>query len=197
MKDRQDLNLLLGIFKTFFKIGCFTFGGGFAMIPLIEREVVENKKWVKEEEVVDIFAVSQTMPGAIGINAATFVGYKIAGKKGALVATFGMVLPSFLIITLIAIFFSRLQDAPIVRAIFSGIRPTVVGLISVAALKVSKTAIIDKLGIILAVLSIVAIVILDVQAIFVIIGGAVVGLITYYFFPKKVEKILNNGGNKN
>lgn len=166
------------------------------MIPLIEREVVENKKWVEAEEVVDIFAVSQSMPGAIAINSATFIGYKIAGKKGAIVATLGMVLPSFLIITLIAVFFSRFQNTPFVKAVFSGIRPAIVGLITMAAVKVGKASIIDKTGVILAVLSVIAVVILDVQAIFVIIAGAVVGLVIYSFFPKRVNEILKNGGSE-
>lgn len=79
---KSQLKLLIEIFITFFKIGSFTFGGGYAMIPLIEKEVVENKKWVTPEEVVDVFAVAQSMPGAIAINSSTFIGYKISGKKG-------------------------------------------------------------------------------------------------------------------
>ena len=196
MKNKSNFRTLLEILKTFLKIGSFTFGGGFAMIPLIEREFVENKKWIDSEEIVDIFAVSQTMPGAIGINAATFVGYKVAGKKGAIVATIGMVLPSFLIITLIAVFFSRFQNTPFVNAVFSGIRPAIVGLITMATLKVGEASIKDGVGMIIAALSIVAVVILDIQAVFVIVGGALVGLVIYYFFPNKVKEILHNGGDK-
>ncbi|HHY70182.1 MAG TPA: chromate transporter [Thermoanaerobacterales bacterium] len=193
---KSGLNLLLEIFAVFFKIGSFTFGGGYAMIPLIEREVVQNKKWVTEEEMVDVFAVAQSMPGAVAINSATFIGYKVSGKKGAVVATTGVVLPSFLIITLIAVFFSRFQDTPVVKAVFSGIRPAVVGLITIAALKVAKASIIDTTGVILSILSIILVVILNVQAIFVILVGAAVGLTVYYLFPKRADQILSNGGNK-
>ncbi|MDD4569418.1 MAG: chromate transporter [Tepidanaerobacteraceae bacterium] len=196
MKNKSQLKLLLEIFTVFFKIGSFTFGGGYAMIPLIEKEVVENKKWVAEEEVVDVFAVAQSMPGAIAINSATFIGYKISGKKGSLVATIGVILPSFFIITLIAVFFSRFQDTPVVKAVFSGIRPAIVGLISVAAIKVGKASIVDNTGILLSILSVILVVIFDVQAIFVILGGAAVGLAIYCLFPERTAKILSNGGNK-
>jgi chromate transporter len=194
---KSQLKLLIEIFITFFKIGSFTFGGGYAMIPLIEKEVVENKKWVTPEEVVDVFAVAQSMPGAIAINSSTFIGYKISGKKGAIVATLGVILPSFLIITLIAIFFSKFQNAPAVEAVFSGIRPAIVGLISFAAVKVSKTSIVDRTGLILALLSIFLVVIFDVQPIFIILGGAAIGLAIYHLSPKSTSKILSNGGNKN
>lgn len=193
MKSKSQLELLLEIFTVFFKIGSFTFGGGYAMIPLIEKEVVENKKWVTAEEVVDVFAVAQSMPGAIAINSSTFIGYKIAGKKGSIVATLGVILPSFLIITLIAIFFSKFQDAPVVKAVFSGIRPAIVGLISMAAIKVSKASIIDNIGILLSVLSIILVIFFDVQAIFIILGGAAIGLAIYYLFPKRSAKIVNGG----
>lgn len=196
MKTKSHLKLLIELFATFFKIGGFTFGGGYAMIPLIEREVVENKKWVTEEEVIDVFAVAQSLPGAVAINSSTFIGYKIAGKKGALVATTGVVLPSLLIITAIAMFFSKVQDSPIVKAIFSGIRPAVVALILTAAIKVSKTSIVDKIGLVLAVLAVILVVVFDVQAIVVILGGAAVGLGIYYLFPLRAARILNSGGHK-
>lgn len=194
MKANKRSLLLLDIFKVFFKIGSFTFGGGYAMIPLIEREVAENKKWVSEEEIVDVFAVAQSMPGAIAINSSTFIGYKIAGIKGAVVATVGVVLPAFLIITLIAAFFSRFQNAPSMQAIFAGIRPAIVGLISLAAIKVGKASIVDKTGIVLAVLTVFAIVLLEVQAAFAILGGAAVGLAIYIFLPGNTADILSRGG---
>lgn len=196
MKTKSHLKLLIELFATFFKIGSFTFGGGYAMIPLIEREVVENKKWVTSDEVIDVFAVAQSMPGAIAINSSTFIGYKIAGKKGALVATAGVILPSLLIITLIAMFFSKVQDNPMVKAVFSGIRPAIVALILTAAIKVSKTSIVDKIGLLLAVLAVILVVVFDVQAIVVILGGAAVGLGIYYLFPLKAARILSDGGHK-
>lgn len=196
MKTKSRLKLFVELFMTFFKIGSFTFGGGYAMIPLIEREVVENKKWITEEEIVDVFAVAQSLPGAVAINSSTFIGYKIAGKKGAAAATLGVILPSLLIITLIAMFFSRVQDNPVVRAVFSGIRPAIVGLISVAAVNISKASIIDKIGLFLAAAAVVLVAVFDVQAIFVILAGAAVGLVVYYLFPLKAAKILDTGGRK-
>ncbi|WP_213951061.1 chromate transporter [Tepidanaerobacter syntrophicus] len=196
MKNKSQFKLFLELFATFFKIGSFTFGGGYAMIPLIEREVVENKKWVTGEEVVDVFAVAQSLPGAVAINSSTFIGYKIAGKKGALVATAGVILPSLLIITVIAMFFSRVQDNPVVKAIFSGIRPAIVALILTAAIKVSKTSIVDKIGLFLSALAVILVVVFDVQAIVVILGGAAVGLVIYYLFPLRAARILNGGGHK-
>ncbi|WP_213973901.1 chromate transporter [Tepidanaerobacter acetatoxydans] len=196
MKTKSHLRLLIELFATFFKIGSFTFGGGYAMIPLIEREVVENKKWVTSDEVIDVFAVAQSMPGAIAINSSTFIGYKIAGKRGAIIATAGVILPSLLIITVIAMFFSKVQDSPIVKAVFSGIRPAIVALILTAAIKVSKTSIVDKIGLVLAVLAVILVVVFDVQAIVVILGGAAVGLGIYYLFPLKAARILNSGGHK-
>jgi chromate transporter len=187
---------MLDIFSTFFKIGSFTFGGGFAMIPLIEREVITKKKWVTEEEVIDVFAISQSLPGAIAINSSSFIGYKIAGRKGALVATAGVVLPSFLIITLIAAFFSRFQDNSIVNAVFYGIRPTIVALILMAAFKMSKASIKDRTGVIIVALSILSVVFFDIHAILVIIGGACIGLTIYYSSPKTVSRITGNGGKK-
>jgi len=138
--------------------------------------------------VVDVFAVAQSMPGAIAINSSTFIGYKISGKKGAIIATLGVILPSFLIITLIAIFFSKFQNAPAVEAVFSGIRPAIVGLISFAAVKVSKTSIVDRTGLILAILSILLVVIFDIQPIFIILGGAAIGLAIYHLSPKALLK---------
>jgi len=197
MEDKNEIKLLLEIFLAFFKIGSFTFGGGYAMMPLIEKEVVNNKNWVKEEEIIDVFAVSQSLPGAIAINSSTFIGYKIAGKKGATVATLGVILPSLMIITIIAAFFARFQDNQYVRAAFAGIRPTIVGLILLAAIKIGKNSIKDKLGIVVALLSATLVTFTDIQAIYVIIGGAIIGLIIYKWFPHKVDKIVNRGGRKN
>ena len=195
--NSSDIKQLKDIFVTFFKIGLFTFGGGYAMIPLIEKEIVENKKWVEREAITDILAVSQSIPGAIAINAATFIGFKISGKKGALVATFGAILPSFLIITVIAAFFSKFNDNPIVKSVFAGIRPAIVALIVFAAYKVGKASIKDKTGLIVAIIGLVLVVALDIHAILVIIGGAVFGLTVYKFWPGKVKEILGKEDKNN
>ncbi len=198
MSKKKDLKLLFDIFTTFFKIGSFTFGGGYAMIPLIEREVITNKGWIKnEEEIIDVFAVSESIPGAIGINSSTFVGYKIAGRKGAISAMIGVVLPSFIIITIIAAFFARFQDNPVVKAAFMGIRSAVVALILMAVIKIGKKAVKDKFTAAISIITAILVFVLDIHAIFTIIGGALIGLIIYFTSPKKVADILRKEENKN
>ena len=181
---------MFNIFLTFFKIGAFTFGGGFAMIPMIEKEICEKKKWINKEDIVDIFAMSQAIPGAIAINSATFIGYKVAGKKGAVAATCGVVLPSLVIISIIAALFIRFDKNPVVEAAFMGIQPVVVALIIMAAVKVGKVCIHDLLSIILTGLTVALILIFQVNAIFTILLGGVAGTAVYHLFPKKACRII-------
>ena len=121
--------MLLELFTTFFKIGLFTFGGGFAMIPFIEREVIERKRWIERKDFVDMLVLAQSVPGPVAVNTAVFVGYKRAGVAGAVAATLGMVLPSFLAILLLALFFAEVRDNRYVDAAFRAMRPAVVALI--------------------------------------------------------------------
>jgi chromate transporter len=130
--------LLWQLCSCFFRIGAFTFGGGYAMLPLIRVEVVERKEWLAGEEYIDIIGVAQSAPGAVAINSSIFIGYKLGGLAGAVAATLGMVLPSFIIILLIATVFSRFQDAAAVKAFFRGVRPAVTALIAAAAVKMGK-----------------------------------------------------------
>lgn len=169
------------LFKVFFKIGAFTFGGGYAMIPLIEEEIVEHKKWVKKEDVFDLFAISQSIPGAIAINTSTLVGYKIAGKLGAICATFGVILPSFIIISLIASFFSKIADVPVVMAIFTGINGAVIVLVLLAALKMLKIAIHDALSVAIVVVTVCLILFTDISPIYLIISGGLIGYLLYLY----------------
>jgi chromate transporter len=125
---KGDARKLVRMFLTFFRIGAFTIGGGYAMLPLIEREFVEKQGWVSEDEIVDIFAIVQSVPGVIAINSSIFIGYRIAGLAGALAATLGMVLPSFIIISVIAAFFVQFRDIPAVQNAFAGIRAGVTAL---------------------------------------------------------------------
>jgi chromate transporter len=134
------MNNYLTFFKTFFKIGMFTLGGGYAMIPLIEAEVVDKHKWVSKEEFLDLIAISQSCPGVFAINISTFIGYKLKKTAGAISCALGTALPSFLIILLIAMFFHQFQDNPIVASIFRGIRPAVVALIAVPTFNLAKSA---------------------------------------------------------
>ncbi|MDD4922514.1 MAG: chromate transporter [Bacteroidales bacterium] len=127
------------IFSTFLKIGAFTIGGGYAMIPLIEREVVQNRQWINQEEFVELLALAQAAPGIIAMNIAVFVGHKALGMKGVFAATIGSILPSFLIILAIATVFTDFKENPVVESIFKGIRPAVVALIAVPIIKMVRT----------------------------------------------------------
>lgn len=117
------------IFWSFFKIGLFTFGGGYAMIPLIEREVIDRRQWIPSAEFLDLLTLAQSVPGPIAVNTAVFVGYKRAGMRGAAASLLGVVLPSFVIILLIALFFAGIRQNTVVEAAFKGMRPAVVALI--------------------------------------------------------------------
>ena len=128
------------LFSTFFKIGMFTLGGGYAMIPIIEAEVVDKHKWVTKEEFLDLIAISQSCPGVFAINISIFIGYKLKKVKGALATALGTALPSFLIILAIALFFQQFKDNEVVAAIFRGIRPAVVALIAVPTFNLAKSA---------------------------------------------------------
>lgn len=133
-------NLYWESFRTFFKIGLFTLGGGYAMIPLIEAEIIEKKKWISKEDFLDLMAIAQSCPGIFAVNISIFIGYRLRGVKGGILTAFGTALPSFLIILLIALFFHHFQDNEIVAAIFRGIRPAVVALIAVPTFNLAKKA---------------------------------------------------------
>lgn len=132
------------LFFSFFRIGLFTFGGGYAMLPMIQREIVEKRKYVTENEVLDYYALSQLTPGVIAVNCATFTGCKVKGKLGGAVATVGVVAPSFIIITLIAMIFNQFADLFIVQCAFTGIRCAVLALMVKTILKVVKTGVVDR-----------------------------------------------------
>ena len=132
----------LSLFTTFFKIGAFTFGGGWAMISIIEREIVDKHKWIEREEFLDLLAIAQSLPGILAVNIATAVGDKIKGSKGSMVAAAGTILPSFLIILTIAIFLTPeiIKNNKVVSSIFMGIRPAVVALIIAPVITSAKAA---------------------------------------------------------
>lgn len=160
------------------------------MIPLIEEEVVHKRKWIEEEEVIDVFAVAESIPGAIAINSSTFIGYKIAGRRGAIAANLGVILPSVFIITLIASVFGKFQDNPIIQAAFLGVRSCVVALIAVAAFSLAKKAIRDKLTALLWLATVISILIIDIHPIFMILSGGLIGLLVMKIMPDKVEEII-------
>lgn len=187
------MKLNLELYLTFFRIGLFTFGGGYAMIPLIEREMVDRKKWVKESDIVDVFALSQTMPGAIAINSATLIGYRMGGMKASLAAMLGVITPSIVILTLIALFFNQYLDQPIIKAAFIGIRSGIVALVIKAGIRIAKSAVKDRLTLVICVVAVISIVIFDVNAIFLIIGGASIGMLIYRMYPKQAKTIIERG----
>ena len=173
------MKILWELFSTFFKMGAFTFGGGYAMLSLIQKEVVDNKKWATDEEVLDYYAVAQCTPGVIAVNTATFVGYKQKGILGAVAATFGVVLPSLLIITVIASVLQNFMEYKIVQHIFGGIRVAVAVLIVNAVITMGKKAIKDLLCVFLAASSFaVSLIFPDLSPIFVVLAAALIGLAT-------------------
>ena len=131
-------NILLDLFFTFFKIGAFTFGGGYAMIALLDKDCVDNKKWITSDELMNITVIAESTPGPIAINCATYTGYKMKGLLGAIVATLGMILPSTIIIYIVSIFFEDLLSNSIISNVFKGIRVAVCILIVQAAIKMIK-----------------------------------------------------------
>ncbi len=172
-------NIYWESFKTFFKIGIFTLGGGYAMIPLIEEEVVNRHRWVSREEMLDLLAIAQSCPGVFAINIAIFIGYKLNKVRGAIATSLGTALPSFLIILIIAMFFHQFEDNKVVAAMFRGIRPAVVALIAVPTFNLGKRAQLNKFTIWIPIISALAIWLLGVSPIWIIIlaglGGYIYG----------------------
>ena len=168
---------LLKLFTTFFKIGLFTFGGGYAMIPLIEREVVQRYRWVSGTEFVDLLAVAQSAPGVFAVNISVFIGNKLRGTRGALSAAFGCVLPSVIIILAIALFFGRFRHIEVVNNVFMGIRPVVVALIAVPVFNVAKSAKVGWTTAWIPVLAALLIVALGVSPIYVIMVAGIAGFV--------------------
>lgn len=168
---------LYKLFTTFFRIGLFTFGGGYAMVPLIERDVVEKNGWVGKDNFIDLLAVAQSAPGVFAVNMAVFIGYRLRGKRGALAASLGCVLPSVAIILLIALFFRSFRHIEVVNNIFMGIRPVVVALIAVPVFNVARSAKLSWMTAWIPVLSALLIVQFGVSPIYVIIVAGVAGFI--------------------
>ena len=180
------MKLLLSLFITFAKVGVMTFGGGYAMLPILQREVVENKGWATEEELADWFAIGQCTPGVIAVNAATFIGSKIKGFFGALFATLGVITPSIIIITVIAAFISNFAHLPVVIHAFAGIRVAVAALILSTCIKLFKSAIKcpEQLGI--AIASFAAVTFLGASPIVIVIVCGVFGL--FFIDLSKLDK---------
>lgn len=167
------------LFFSFLKIGLFSFGGGYAMIPLLEKEVVRVQGWLTFAEMVDVIALSQMTPGPIAINLATFVGYKIQGIWGSTAATLGVITPSFIIVLLISKFYFKFKQSQRIEGMFKGIRPMVVALIGAAAYFIAGTSISDYKSIILMIITFVAIKYAKLEPILIIFLVGVLGMIVY------------------
>ena len=149
MKKDSYLFRLLILFLTFMKIGAFTFGGGYAMIPIIEEEVTKKRKWITELEIMDILAISESTPGPIAVNTATYVGYRVAGVAGGIIATLGLAVPSFAIIFVISFFYKDFMQWPVIAAMFKGLKIGVIILLFSAVLKLKKGVKVNLVGVIL------------------------------------------------
>lgn len=171
------MNELFDLFKTFFRIGGLTFGGGYSMLPMLEKEVVEQRQWATSEELLDYYAVGQATPGVIAVNTATFVGYKVRGRIGAFFATLGVVLPSFVIILIIASFLQNFAQYEIVGHAFSGVRVAVAVLVLDAIIKLWKNSVADKIGVAIFAVTFILGAFLNISPIYIVIGASVLGLI--------------------
>ena len=176
------------LFVTFLKIGGFTFGGGYAMIPLIQKETVENKGWITDEDILEIIAIAESTPGPIAINSATFVGYRTAGFWGAVCATTGVVLPSFLIILGISYVLREFQEIKAVQYAFNGIRAGVLALLFKALWTMYKKSPKGWVSYVVMAGAFVATAFLNIKVLYVIIACAVFGIVTSLLAKKEVEK---------
>ena len=168
---------LLSLFLSFARVGVLTFGGGYAMIPILEREIVDRQGWASSEELMDYYAVGQCTPGVIAVNTATFIGYKVAGPAGGVVATLGVVFPSVVIICLIAGILTNSADIPAVKSAFTAIRVCVCVLIFNAVVKLWKGAVKDKAGLVLFLIVFVLSLFFDISPVIFVLFCALAGLV--------------------
>lgn len=187
---------LLELFTVFFKLGAFTIGGGVAMLPLLQNQLIHEKKWFTEEEFVDIVAVVQSLPGVIAINMATFVGYKKRGFWGSLVATIGVALPSFVLILIMAHGITILGSNSIAMGAMAGLRATAIGLICVAVIQLAPVAIKSKWAIAAALISFIMIVAFEINTAYVILIFLLLGILSALIGPKIIADKAKNGGDE-
>lgn len=179
------MNQYLDMFLTFCRIGGLTFGGGYAMLPMLQKEVVENKHWAEAEEIMDYYAIGQCLPGIIAINTSTFIGNKKAGPLGGFVCAMGVAFPSLVIITIIAAFISGFADMPVVRNAFAGIRVCVCVLIYNAVIKLWKKAVIDAKTFMVFVAVFLAATFTSLSPILFVVLAAIAGIILHGMGVKK------------
>ena len=185
---KQKLKLYWQLFITFFKIGAFTFGGGYAMISLIQKETVENKKWITDDDILEIIAIAESTPGPIAINSATFVGYRTAGFFGAFCTTLGVVTPSFCIILAISYLLREFNHIAVVRYAFNGIRAGVLALVLKALVTMYKKAPKGLVAYIVMALAFLVTAFFDINVLYVIILCAAIGLVSSLVAANRQKK---------
>ena len=181
-------NKLLQLFLTFFRIGLFTFGGGYAMIPLIQREAVEKNKWVSDDDILEVIAIAESTPGPIAINSATFIGYKVAGAFGSFFATLGVVLPSFIINLIISFVLSEFADIKAVQYAFNGIRAGVLALVIKAWWTMVKKLPKTGLAYFIVVAAFFATVLFDINVLLIIIASGIIGFVVSTIRERRAQK---------
>jgi chromate transporter len=181
---------LWALFLTFLKIGALTFGGGYAMMPVMRKEVVEKKQWADDDDILKILVISESTPGVFAVNSATFIGYKIAGFKGSVMATLGVIIPSFIIISLISLFLVQFKQLTLVAYAFYGIQAGVAILITRAAFKLSKKIHFNVFAVIILMTSMLIAVFTEISVIFVLIGAALLGI--FYGFMTNLKEAKND-----
>ena len=172
------MKILFELFWSFFKIGIMTFGGGMAMLPMLEKEIVENKKWTNHEEILDYYAVGQCTPGIIAVNIATFIGHKKKGVIGGIIATLGVITPSVIIILIIAAFLKNLTSIPMVQSIFNGIRVAVCALIISSVIGLIKKGVKDYIGVIISIITFLLVAFLSLSPVWIVIAAIIIGIST-------------------
>lgn len=181
------MNIYLEAFGIFCKIGTFTIGGGYAMVPLIENEIVDKRKWIAKDDFINLLAIAQSVPGILAVNISIFIGYKLRGIRGSIATTLGTILPSFVIILAIALFFHNFKDNPIVERIFKGIRPAVVALIAAPTFAMAKSARINRYTLWIPVISALLIWLLGFSPIWIIIAAGIGGYLWGKYKKKRIS----------
>lgn len=183
--EKHKMKELFSLFWVFFKIGTFSIGGGYAMIPLIEKEAVDKRKWITKEDFVDMLALSQSAPGPIAVDCAAYVGYKVAGIAGSIFAAAGAIITSYLILLFVAIYYVGVKDNVVIKSIFKGLKPAVVALIAAPIIGIAKTSKVNRKNIFIPVIAAILVAFFNVNAIYVICISAALGLVHGYIVRRK------------
>lgn len=184
----SKINNIIKLYLSFAKIGTFTFGGGLAMMPMMQKELIEKKGWITEDELIDYYAVGQSTPGIVAINVATFVGYKIGGVLGGIFATLGVVTPSLVIIMILAGAISSISDYPIVQKALQGINVSVAALLTYTVVNLGKKSIKNIWNLVFAIIAFILVCIFKAPTVLIILSSLVVGVLITYFKLKKVKE---------